>query len=469
MKKTKLLYTILFSAFIFFSCFSSFSQTVYLEGFEPAVDSNTILEIPFGWSQVGGFHPNNRFDRSSNGLLPLANPHSGNAFLHYDSFWIPSGFASYIVTRPLDMSNIPATGAAVNFWLYRDGFTYQTNTDRIQVYLDTIPSILNATLLTETVTGATTLHRSCNLTPAPDTCNNWNQYFYTVPPAFNSSTTYLMIVATSGFGNDIYIDDVSIDTYPDSQAYITNSAAVVGQVSAATTQGAVNQLVPFCRITVSGTIDPLEIDSMLFNTNGSTDPVTDITNAKLWFSGGTNHFNPYYDELLGTYLNPGATNFYMLTAANANYSGLSTFTGLHNGENYFWLTYDISPTAIMCDEVDAEWISFTSGDTTYIPSPVSIPGTRQIGNCTGIESAEEMSELFSAYAADDILNISFNSILLNNCNYAIVDCLGKNVAAGNLSLVKGTNHFQIPFKFSHGVYHFTLMQNDKKTTRKFIY
>jgi hypothetical protein len=376
------------SAFLFFvSIFfltQASAQTIYNEGFEPAPASAT-LSLPFGWTQGkwgAGVDPDNTFDRVTSGTQPTALPHGGGSLLRYNSFLTDPGEASFISSRALDMTNIPAGGAAVNLWLYRDGGSFQANTDRIQVYINTSPTPTGATLLNENVTTASTLNRSCGLTPAPVTCNTWNQYFYTIPQSgFNNASVYLIIVATSNNGNDIYVDDISITTYPGNQVYTINSAAAINQNTSTTAKGATNQDIIACKITVTGSLNPLVIDSLLFNTNGSTAPATDIVNAKLWFTGGTNNFDITTATQVGIYTGPYATNFYMVTAANANYSGLATFTGLQNGDNYFWLTYNIKNTAVGGHFVDAEWLSFTAGNSatsTIVPAPSTLTGSREI-------------------------------------------------------------------------------------------
>jgi hypothetical protein len=383
------------------------AQVVYTEGFEPAPNPNPSLSLPYGWIQGKwgpGTDADNYFDRMSAGLLPPASPHAGSALLRYNSFWTTSGEASFIASRPLDMRSIPAGGAAVNFWLYRDGASYQTNTDRIQVYVNTSPTPTGATLLTETVTSSTTLNRSCSLTPAPVTCNAWNQYFYNIPQAgFNSANVYFIIVATSAFGNDTYIDDISITTYPNAQNYTVNSAAAVNQNTSTTAKGATNQQIIGLKINVDGMTSPLVIDSILFNTNGSTNPTADIVNAKLWFSGGTNNFDPNFATQLGTYTNPGlVTNFYMI-AAGAYYTGSPTFSGLQNGDNYFWLTYNINAAATSGDFVDAEILSFTYGNTTVVPSPSTITGSREIDVVYCVPSYS-VGTSWAGYQTNDFVN-----------------------------------------------------------------
>jgi hypothetical protein len=443
-------------------------QMLYIESFEGMPVPNPSLSLPYGWTQAAtGTDPDNYFNRISAGQTPLAAPHSGNALLRYNSFLTNSGLSCIIASRPLDMTGI-FSPAAINFWFYRDANSYQSKTDRIEVYYNSSPSLSGAQLLTETVTAASTLHRSCALSPLPVTNNGWNQYFYAIPSTFNTQLTYFIIKAISDNGFDMYVDDVSINTYPGTQVFVPNASAV-NQNTTYTYPGLLNQHIITGKINVTGMVNPLVIDSVIFNTNGSTSPPTDIVNAKLWFSGGTNSFDENFATLIGTYSQPWGSSFMMLTANIGNYTGMSTFTGLHNGENYFWLTYDISQGAIICDVVDAEIVSFTSGNTTYNFIPHTITGNRPIGNCTGIEGgAIDNLQNFFVYTEADMLHVSFTNTESGNYKLHLTDQLGRILFTDNIFSNSGENTFSLKEKLSSGIYQVTLSNSSSSITRKFV-
>ncbi len=106
--------------------------------------------------------------------------------------------------------------------------------------------------------------------------------------------------------------------------YLNNGAAV----SRNTTGNQILQV----QVVTSGTTTPLNLTSVTLSTAGCTNPATDITNAKVYYTGISNTFS-------------SATQF-GATANNPN--GTYTVTGsvsLSEGINYFWITYDITANA----------------------------------------------------------------------------------------------------------------------------
>ncbi len=93
-----------------------------------------------------------------------------------------------------------------------------------------------------------------------------------------------------------------------------------------------------------GNLSPLSVTSFTFNTNGSTDPTTDIISAKLYFSSTSNAFSTA-DQFGETVMSP---------------SGEFTFTDtqeLGDGRNNFWLTYDVPAEATIGNRLDAQCTS----------------------------------------------------------------------------------------------------------------
>ncbi|HPT04586.1 MAG TPA: BNR-repeat neuraminidase N-terminal domain-containing protein, partial [Bacteroidales bacterium] len=183
--------------------------------------------------------------------------------------------------------------------------------------------------------------------------------------AYAGQNVKLKYLLTWGAG-DYYVDVDNFHVYvPSPMVYVSSTAA---QVTGILPQGATNQLIIGLQVVTSGSLTPLPISSFTFNTNGTTN-VSDIVNAKLW-SSGTNS-SPSSATIIGdVILNP---------------SGIMTFdtgTGLPitlaNGNNYFWLTYDVSPSAIPGDVLDAECNSFIFGGISEIPTIQAPAGNRLV-------------------------------------------------------------------------------------------
>lgn len=140
----------------------------------------------------------------------------------------------------------------------------------------------------------------------------------------------------------------------------TTTQAVTSNIFTNTTN---NQIVGI-QIVTTGNASPLSATSFTLNTTGTTAPATDITNAKLWYTGTSSTF--------ATTSQFGSTN--------ATPSGSYSITGsqvLAEGTNYFWLTYDIPTGATVNNVVDAECTSLTVG-SAFTPTVTAPAGTRTI-------------------------------------------------------------------------------------------
>jgi hypothetical protein len=128
----------------------------------------------------------------------------------------------------------------------------------------------------------------------------------------------------------------------------------------------VNNGIILAKIVTNGSLNPLIASSFTFATTGSTDPATDITNARLYYTGPSANLS---------------TSFQLASVANP--SGTLTITPyapvhLAGGDNYFWLTYDIPATATLGDVVDACFISVTVSDTVRTPTVSCPAGSRPV-------------------------------------------------------------------------------------------
>jgi Secretion system C-terminal sorting domain/N-terminal domain of BNR-repeat neuraminidase len=149
-------------------------------------------------------------------------------------------------------------------------------------------------------------------------------------------------------------------------AYSTSSAtqAVTSSVFSGSTD---NQIIGV-QVVITGTCGTLTATAFNFNTTGSTAPLTDILNAKLYYTGTTNVFST--GTLFGSASSP---------------NGAFTINGsqvlnLLAGTYYFWLTYDITATAVNNNFVDAQHVSTVISSTTYADASGNPAGNRQISN-----------------------------------------------------------------------------------------
>jgi hypothetical protein len=110
------------------------------------------------------------------------------------------------------------------------------------------------------------------------------------------------------------------------------------------------------QVVVSGTTSPFIVSSLALSTSGCTNPTTDLTNAKVFFTGGSNVF-------------ASTTQFGGTTASpNGNFSASGSAT-LVEGTNYFWVTYDIKATATLGDILKGCCTQITGSGTMGVRTP----------------------------------------------------------------------------------------------------
>jgi hypothetical protein len=151
------------------------------------------------------------------------------------------------------------------------------------------------------------------------------------------------------------------------------SSAPMAYVSCTTTQNNVSQVAPGqvsqeivgIQIVTTGDQSPLSTTSFTFSTTGSTNPGTDIANARVFYTGTSSSF---------------AATAQFGTVSNTP-NGTFTITGsqvLSGGTNYFWLAYDVPATAIIGNVLDAQCTALTVG-TVKTPTVTNPAGSRAIG------------------------------------------------------------------------------------------
>ena len=172
------------------------AQIVNTESF----DGTTF--VPTGWTNLltSGTAV---WTRATAGTNPTQAPHSGAGEAYFNSYNASTGVRA-LITPPFSLQN-NTSGAAVSFWMYRDN-GYSTTADLVDVYYNTSASLTGATLLG-------TVNRSSALSPTV-AVDGWYQYSFTIPSSVTGTSVYFILNATSAYGNNIYIDDVSWTSYP---------------------------------------------------------------------------------------------------------------------------------------------------------------------------------------------------------------------------------------------------------------
>lgn len=373
----------------------------------------TIFPAP-GWKQIK-VPSNLNANFSRQGVLGSLNPTVGSApsgglnVMMLNSF--SSGSASVadtavMVTKPFDFSNNGGIDPSFSFYVYRDG-GFSANDDHVRVYINTTPSLLGSTLLTNT-SGVNKISRY-NVTFPAVAANTWNQYTYNLPSAtYNQKKYYFIIVGVARGGNNMYLDLFNTNTYPSTTLASDVSFNIFLQNSVSVGANTTNNMIVGVRCIVGGNSGcgvvngavstAVKLDSLLFNTNGTTN-VLNIQNAKVWYTGGSNLFSTGYVSpfpiTAGSDDYPSSRFGQTIAVPGTNLDFINASTScfyLEYDTTYFWLTYDIVVGATGGNFVDADFRGSSVGGTPgTCPSPpfsstsvqpdpngFSIPGASQI-------------------------------------------------------------------------------------------
>lgn len=179
------------------------------------------------------------------------------------------------------------------------------------------------------------------------------------------SNIKLRIKGTSGNGILSYaaIDDIKVFS-PQNMAV---TEVITEMDTLDVVLGATNQEVIRVNIKTVGAYSPLSVGAFTFNTTGTTN-LSDITNAKVFYTANIPTFSST-TQFGSAWATPNGP--FIITAGS--FPQL-----LAEGNNYFWLTYDISSSATIGNNVDAECNQVTVSSTNYTPIVQAPTGAKKI-------------------------------------------------------------------------------------------
>ncbi|MDB5279610.1 MAG: hypothetical protein JWR61_4565 [Ferruginibacter sp.] len=174
-------------------------------------------------------------------------------------------------------------------------------------------------------------------------------------------------------GGTLKIDNKVSNPYNASFADLTagtpmaySSASATQTVTAAVFSGTADNQVIGIQVVITGTCSNLTATAFNLNTTGSTAPATDITSARLYYTGNTNLFSTA--TLFGSSSNPSGS--YTINGSQLLNLGAGTY--------YFWLTYAIAPGAVSGNVVDAQFVSSVVSGSTFTATSGNPSGSRTI-------------------------------------------------------------------------------------------
>ncbi|MFN5705027.1 MAG: BNR-repeat neuraminidase N-terminal domain-containing protein, partial [bacterium] len=175
----------------------------------------------------------------------------------------------------------------------------------------------------------------------------------------------IRLEATSDYGaTNIGIDDISIDP-PAPMTYVSSTASQKLN-DREIFRPLPNQEIIRMQINTSGTLSPVVANTFHLSTLG-TNNLANISNAKLWYTGSVNSFNFKTATQVGN----------VVASPSGSFSITGVTQALAEGQNFFFLTYDVTASATANDSADATLDSIKIGTTNYVPT-VGNPAGRRI-------------------------------------------------------------------------------------------
>ena len=163
-------------------------------------------DVSLGWTSTTVLNDANvtisGLSRVTTGTTPTCSPFAGAGMAKFDSYDITAGRNATLTSQAITFSGLEYK---IKFKMYRDN-GYSTSNDNIAIYINSSSSLTGATLLG-------TVNRSLALAPI-ESAEGWYTYSFNLPSATTGSK-YIIIKGTSGYGNNIFIDEVSLEKIPD--------------------------------------------------------------------------------------------------------------------------------------------------------------------------------------------------------------------------------------------------------------
>ena len=185
MRKITLLFSFLLLSFL------SEAQVIASQNFDTALGWTTTNTT----SDAGTSIP--AWSRRTAGTTPTCTPFAGAGMARFNSYNIPSGGSGRLTSPAIAFAG---SSYRVKLKMFRDN-GYPTDADNIKVYYNTT-NAAGGTLLG-------TVNRSRSLAPLAS-ADGWYTYTFDIPGT-PSGNGYINILGTSFYGNNIFIDELTIE------------------------------------------------------------------------------------------------------------------------------------------------------------------------------------------------------------------------------------------------------------------
>ena len=164
------------------------------------------FENGLGCWTMNAFSAGQEWQVVSTGNYPTCTPYTGSSMMKYNCWSFPSGSWGTMASPALAITQ----DMTLSFAYFKQDI-YQAQ-DMIEVYVNTTSDLANATLLT-TVYGY------------DPSMSGWDTVSVTIPA--QNDNTYLIFKATSDYGYNLYMDNVTLDYYvPEDTVVVTDSVYI---------------------------------------------------------------------------------------------------------------------------------------------------------------------------------------------------------------------------------------------------
>lgn len=185
MKKITLLFSFLLLSFL------SEAQVLASQNFDTALGWTSTTVTSDAGTTISAWA------RRTTGGAPACSPFAGAGMARFNSYNIPSGGNGRLTSPAITFAG---ANYRVKFKMFRDG-GYPTDGDNVKVYYNTTGAA-GGTLLG-------TVNRSRTLAPVVS-ADGWYSYAFDIPGT-PTGTGYIHLLGTSVYGNNIFVDEVSIE------------------------------------------------------------------------------------------------------------------------------------------------------------------------------------------------------------------------------------------------------------------
>jgi hypothetical protein len=140
-------------------------------------------------------------------------------------------------------------------------------------------------------------------------------------------------------------------------------ATTLSQTELPAGKGDANQRIIAVNVLTSGPDNPINLTGLNFTMNGTSN-IADVSSIKIYYTGSSNRFNT-------------GSLFSTLAPAAGTIAATGT-QALLEGNNYFWIAYDVVPGAAEGNFLDANCVSVTVGGNLQTLSTTTVAGSRTI-------------------------------------------------------------------------------------------